>query len=75
MNNNKKSLLTKKEAAELLNIHTNTLDRWVSQNLVKAVKIATWSNGKRVLRFRVIDLENIGSDTQPEYHVRKRKGA
>jgi predicted site-specific integrase-resolvase len=73
MNNQNKNLLSKKEAAEMLYIHPNTLDRWVSHNIVKAVVIATWSNGKRILRFRKSDIQNIGHLTTPILHTKKRK--
>lgn len=68
-------LLNKNQAAQVLNIHVSTLERWVSKGLVKAIKVATWSNGKRTLRFKEDDLLNIGQETTPMFHKRKRKGA
>lgn len=68
-------LLTKREAAEVLNVHICTLERWIAKGLVKAIKVATWKNGKRTLRFKREDLFNIGQVTEPMFHRRKRKGA
>lgn len=80
MNNQNNSMLTHKEAAAFLKVGINTLKRWRDQNLVKAVKIATWntkpnSKMKCTYRYKESDLMNIGTDTQAMMHERKRKGA
>jgi len=69
------NFMTPIEAAKKLKIHRNTLDKWRKQGIVKARKIATWTNGKTTYRYSEQDLLNIGQATTPMLHVRKRKGA
>ena len=65
-------LLNKKQAAEILNVHPNTLDKWIRKGLVKSIVIATWLNGKKTRRFKYSDLMNVGAYDFPKFHKRKK---
>ncbi len=51
-------MLTVREVARLLHIHSNTVRRWADQGLIKAYRIT--SRGDR--RFRKEDINNFLSD-------------
>ena len=53
MSNERKILLTYKEAAEILRIHQVTLRRWTSEKKISCVRL-----GGSCVRFRLEDLDN-----------------
>jgi excisionase family DNA binding protein len=59
---NPDALLTLSEAAELLNIHVNTVRRWSNQGMLKARRIGN----RRDRRFRQGDVESLAEDGEIE---------
>ena len=63
-----KPMLTVKDVARFLNIHTNTVRRWSDNNIIKAYRIT--ARGDR--RFRKEDIESFLS-RYDEFNVNKTR--
>ncbi|MBU7583160.1 MAG: helix-turn-helix domain-containing protein [Nostoc sp. TH1S01] len=58
----KSQLLTTHEIAEILRVHQRTVQRWISSNRLKAIKV-----GPKILRVRQQDLNEFLENQNKDY--------